>query len=146
MNYFLPQLKFYFKKLTGQMSFTNQDLNDYPILMAKKDDVWVTIGPCSAAYWSKFKIPLDGRQYKCGGTIIFKNGDKHRASFIIDTTTFDFINIESIYLNIGDKWFGINEPELLKRLELSKEEIFPFTWLTDRPLDYHKQGPYNMKL
>jgi hypothetical protein len=128
------------------MPFTKKDLEDLPIFFARKDDVWVTVGPCSASYWQEIKIPLDGRQYKCDGTIIFKNGDKLRASFTIDTTTFDFLDIESVYVNIGDDWYGINEPELLTKLKLTNEDIFPFTWLADRPLDYHLQGPYKMKM
>jgi hypothetical protein len=30
--------------------------------------------------------------------------------------------------------------------KLTSEEVFPFTWLGDRPLDYHLEGPYKMKL
>jgi hypothetical protein len=128
------------------MPFTKKDLEDLPILFCKKDDVWVTVGPCSTKSWKESKIPLDGRQYKCGGTIIFKNGFKYRASFTINTTTFDFIEKEGVYIEVEEDWYNINEPDLLNKICLNSEDIFPFLWETDRPLDYHVKGPYKMSL
>ncbi len=58
----LSELLFNFKKYTGQMPFTKKDLDELPISFAGKDDVWVTIGPCSASFLREYKIPLDGRQ------------------------------------------------------------------------------------
>jgi hypothetical protein len=128
------------------MPFTKKDLQDVPIWFVRQADVWVTVGPCSASPWNGLKIPLDGRQYKCGGKIIFRNGNVHQASFTVNTTRFDFLETDSVYLAIGEDWYNINEPELLTKLNLTKNEIFPFTWLPDRPLDYHIEGPYSMKL
>jgi len=54
------------------MPFTKKDLEDLPISFCGKDDVWVIVGPCSATYWKDYKIALDGRKYKTGGTITFK--------------------------------------------------------------------------
>ena len=58
------------------MPFTKKDLEDLPISFCGKDDVWVIVGPCSATYWKDYKIALDGRKYKTGGTINFKKMDK----------------------------------------------------------------------
>jgi hypothetical protein len=124
------------------MPYTQKDLEDVPFFFCKKGDVWVTVGPYSATYWRGNKIPLDGRQYQCGGTIIFKNGQSFRSSFNVDTTTFDFVSKKSIYLNIDTVWYNIDEPELLLKLNLTFSEIYPLTWITDRPLDYHLTGPY----
>ena len=126
------------------MPFTKKDLEDLPISFCGKDDVWVIVGPCSATYWSDYKISLDGRKYKTGGTITFKNGQEFRASFYVDTTTFDFVSKDSIYLSIGDDWYCIEEPELLTKLKVKEDDIYPLKWQSDRPLDYHVKPPYTL--
>jgi hypothetical protein len=126
------------------MPFTKKDLEDLPISFCGKDDVWVIVGPCSAKYWSDYKIALDGRKYKTGGTVTFNNGQEFRASFCVDTTTFDFVSKESIYLSIGDDWYGIYEPKLLEKLKVNQEDIYPLKWQSDRPLDYHVKPPYTL--
>lgn len=144
MSYQTPVSKFLLKKLIRQMPFTKKDLEDLPISFCGKDDVWVIVGPCSAIYWRNYKIALDGRKYKTGGTIIFKNGQEFRASFYVDTTTFDFVSKDSIYLSIDDDWYGIEEPELLTKLKVSQDDIYPLNWQSDRPLDYHVEPPYTL--
>jgi len=144
MSYQTPVLKFLLKKLIRQMPFTKKDLEDLPISFCGKDDVWVIVGPCSATYWKDYKIALDGRKYKTGGTINFKNGQEFRASFYVDTTTFDFVSKESIYLSIGDDWYGIEEPELMTKLKVNQDDIYPLKWQSDRPLDYHVKPPYTL--
>ncbi len=126
------------------MPFTKKDLEDLPISFCRKDDVWVIVGPCSATYWRDYKIALDGRKYQTGGTITFKNGQEFRASFYIDTTTFEFVSKESIYLSIGDDWYRIEEPEILTKLNITQDDIYPLKWQTDRPLDYHVKAPYTL--
>ncbi|WP_131539678.1 hypothetical protein [Pedobacter nototheniae] len=145
MSYQTPALKFLLKKLIRQMPFTKKDLEDLPISFCGKDDVWVIVGPCSGTYWRNYKIALDGRKYKTGGTITFKNGQEYRASFYVDTTTFDFVSKDSIYLSIGDDWYNIEEPELLTKLKVSQDDIYPLKWQSDRPLDYHIKSPYILK-
>lgn len=144
MSYQTPVLKFLLKKLTRQMPFTKKDLEDLPISFCGKDDVWVIVGPCSVTYWKDYKIALDGRKYKTGGTITFKNGQEFRASFYVDTTTFDFVSKDSIYLSIGDDWYCIEEPELLTKLNVNQDDIYPLKWQSDRPLDYHVKPPYTL--
>jgi hypothetical protein len=144
MKYQTPVLKFLIKKLIRQMPFTKKDLEDLPISFCGKDDVWVIVGPCSATYWKDYKIALDGRKYKTGGTITFKNGQEFRASFYVDTTTFDFVSKDSIYLSIGDDWYCIEEPELLTKLNVNQTDIYPLKWQSDRPLDYHVKPPYTL--
>jgi len=144
MSYQTPVLKFLLKKLIRQMPFTKKDLKDLPISFCGKDDVWVIVGPCSATYWKDYKIALDGRKYKTGGTITFKNGQEFRASFYVDTTTFDFVSKDSIYLSIGDDWYCIEEPELLTKLKVNQADIYPLKWQSDRPLDYHVKPPYTL--
>ncbi len=126
------------------MPFTKKDLEDLPISFCGKDDVWVIVGPCSATYWREFKIALDGRKYQSGGTIMFKNGQTFRASFYVDTTTFDFVTKDSIYLSIGDDWYNLSEPELLTKLKITTDDIYPLKWQTDRPLDYHVKPPFTL--
>lgn len=110
----------------------------------KENEVVACVGPFSGQFWKGAKIPLDGRKYDCGGTVFLKNGQKLRASFTVDTTTFDFLNKDSVYICIDKLWFKWDEPEFLEKLNLKKEEAFPFTWTPDRPLDYHEQGSYPM--
>ena len=126
------------------MPFTKKELESLPISFCGKDEVWVIVGPCSGAGWKDRKIPLDGRKYQTGGTITLKNGQVFRASFYIDTTTFDFVAKESIYLNIGEDWYGIEEPELLTKLAINIDDIFPLKWQSDRPLDYNVKPPYTL--
>lgn len=127
------------------MPFTKEDLSDTPIYFERENTVSAIVGPCTARAWTGNKIPLDGRQYCCGAIVIFKNGERHRASIRIDTTTFDFLIRGSVYIVIDDVWYKWNEPELLDKLKTTSEEVFPFYWQTDRPLDYHQPGPYPMK-
>ena len=126
------------------MPFKREDIDNAPIWFAKQNEVWVTVGPFGVSVWKENKIPLDGRQYKCGGQIIFKNGSRYRASFTINTTTFDFLDRESVYLNLNEVWYSIHEPELLMQLQLKQEEIFPYEWIPDRELEYHVLAPYKM--
>lgn len=144
MLYQTPLLKFFLNKLFRQMPFTKKDLQELPISFCEKDEVWVIVGPGSGKYWREYKIALDGRKYHTGGTVIFKNGQTFRASFYVDTSTFDFVKKESIYINIDDNWYNIEEPELLAKLNLTTNEIFPLQWQTDRPLDYHVKSPFTL--
>lgn len=144
MSYQTPVLKFLLKKLIRQMPYTKKDLEDLPISFCGKDDVWVIVGPCSATYWRDYKIALDGRNYKSGGTVTFKNGQSFRASFYVDTTTFDFVSKDTIYLNIDENWYSIEEPELLTKLKITTDDIYPLKWQTDRPLDYHVKPPFTL--
>lgn len=118
-----------------------------PISFLNKGEVKVRIGPCSATYLGSSKIPMDGRHYICSGTIILKNGTKLLANFEINTHTFDFLERDSvkIYIDKEKAWYSIDEQELYDILGLTKDEALPYTWLPDRPLDYHNQGPYPMK-
>lgn len=144
ISYQTPVLKFFLKKLMQPMPFTKKDLEDLPISFCGKDEVWVIVGPCSGTYWREYKIALDGRKYKTGGTITFKNGQAFRASFYVDTSTFDFVSKDSIYLSLGEDWYGIEEPELFAKLKISRDDIYPLQWQSDRPLDYHVKPPYTL--
>ena len=144
MSYQTPFLKFLLKKLTGQMPITKKDLEEKPISFCEKDGAWVIVGPCSKSIWQAYKIPLDCRKYICAGTITFKNGQNFRASFYVYTTSFDFVNKETIYLNIGDDWYNLEEPDLLTKLNITQDDIYPLKWQTDRPLDYHVKAPYTL--
>jgi hypothetical protein len=144
MSYQTPVLKFLLNNLFRQMPFTKKDLQDLPISFCDKDEVWVIVGPCSGTYWREYKIALDGRKYHTGGTVIFKNGQTFRASFYVDTSTFNFVKKDSIYLKIGADWYNIEEPELLVKLNVTADDIFPLKWQTDRPLDYHVKPPFTL--
>lgn len=125
------------------MPLTEKDLGPHSSF-SKQNEVTVWVGPFEAMGWKNSKIPLDGRKYQCGGEVIFKNGKILRASFRVDTTTFDFLEKESVYVNLNNLWYRWDEPELLAILNIKKEDAFPFTWAPDRPLDYHVKGPYPM--
>jgi hypothetical protein len=118
-----------------------------PISFLKKGEVMVRIGPCSATPWVEMKIPMDGRHYICSGTIILKNGARLRANFEVNTHTFDFLERDSVkvYIDKEKAWYHMDEQELYDVLGLTKEEALPYTWLPDKKLDYHDQGPYPMK-
>ncbi|MBK6998070.1 MAG: hypothetical protein IPH31_25485 [Lewinellaceae bacterium] len=145
MSYQTPYLKFLLKKILGQMPVTKQDLDEFPISFCGKDEVWVIVGPCSKSIWSEYKIALDGRKYKAGGTITFKNGQSFRATFMIDTSTFDFVDKDFVYLSIGEDWYNIREPELLVKLNITQDDIYPLKWQSDRPLDYHVKPPFTLE-
>jgi hypothetical protein len=95
--------------------------------------------------WKERTIPLDGRKYHSGGVVTFKNGFSFRASYLVDTTTFTFVSSESIYLHISEDWYHINEPELLTKLGITRQDIFPLTWRTDRPFDHAERPPYTLE-
>jgi hypothetical protein len=124
------------------MPITRKDLDELPISFCRQDEVWVIVGPGSGKAWHERKIPLDGRKYKTGGTITFHNGHQLRASFYVDTTTFDFVDSENVYVHIDDVWYNLEEPELLQKLSIIRGDIYPLKWSSDRPLDYGVRGPY----
>ena len=126
------------------MPITKKDLEKLPISFCGKNDVWVIVGPCSMMHWRENKIALDGRKYKTGGTITFNNGEEFRSSFYVDTTTFDFVSKDSIYISIGDDWYCIEEPDLLTKLNITRDDIYPLKWQADRPLDYYVKPPYTL--
>ena len=125
------------------MPFTQKDLDELPISFCdEKNESWVIVGPCSKSYWKKSKIPLDGREYICAGTIILKNGTELRASFSITTATFDFIIMDTVYIPVNGTWYHWNEPELISALGINESDFLPYKWKTDKPLDYHVKPPY----
>ena len=124
------------------MPFTKHDLEQAPISFCKKNEAWVIVGSCSKTVWDEKKIPLDGRKYILGGEIILKNNTVLRASFDIDTTTFDFLVKGSVYIYLNEVWYRWDEPELLEKLGLNPDEAFPFKWLPDRELNFTDKGPY----
>ena len=124
------------------MPFTKKDLEVLPMFFCTQNEVWVLVRPDSAKRWQEDKIPMDGRTYKTGGTITFKNGQTFRASFYVDTASTVLIKRDRIYLHVEDVWFGIDEPELLTHLNITKEAMYPLQWQSDRPFDHPKKTPY----
>jgi hypothetical protein len=118
-----------------------------PISFLNEGEVQVRVGPCSSSVLGSPKIPLDGRHYICAGTIILKNGMKLQANFEINTHTFDFLDCDSVkaYIDREKAWYYLKEQELYDLLGVTRDEVLPYTWLPDRPLDYHDPGPYPMK-
>ena len=118
-----------------------------PISFLDKGEIQVRVGPCSASFLHNKTIPLDGRHYICSGTIILKNGVRLQANFEISTHTFDFLERDTvkIYIDKEKAWYSFDEQELYDLIGVSKDEALPHTWLPDRPLDYHEEGPYLMK-
>jgi hypothetical protein len=118
-----------------------------PISFLAKGEISVRTGPCSAKSFNGKKIILDGRHYVCAGTVTLKNGMKLRANFEITTHTFDFLQRDTVkvYIERERAWYYITEQGLYDLLGTTKENALPYTWLPDRPLDYHNVGPYPMK-
>jgi hypothetical protein len=118
-----------------------------PISFLGNGEVQVWVGPHSVKHFKESKIPLDGRRYSCSGTIIFNNGLEMTANFAINTHSFDFLERDTVKVHIKEEraWYYLHEEELYSKLQISKEEAFPFTWKTDVPLDYSNPGPYPMK-
>jgi len=130
------------------MPFRLSDIEQYgvPISFLEKGQIQVRVGPCSATFFTDAKIHLDGRHYICSGQIILKNGLKLRANFEINTHTFDFLERDTVRVFIKKEraWFSMNEDELYDIIGVAKTDALPYTWLSDRPLDYHHNGPYPM--
>ena len=118
-----------------------------PISFLSKGEVMVRVGPCSVTFLEASKIPLDGRHYICSGTIILKDGTRLIANFEINTHTFDFLerNSVTIYIDQEKSWYYFHEQELFDIIGITTDNAIPYTWLPDRPLDYHIAGPYPMK-
>jgi len=114
------------------------------IRFQKPGEAIVLVGPCTGRKWTGNKITMDGRHYECAGTVILKNGKRLFASLPIKTHNFDFLEQDGVYCQLGDSWYKPSEPEFLVNLGISAEEAFPYTWLSDIPLDYHVPGPYPM--
>jgi hypothetical protein len=125
------------------------DIETYgtPISFLSPGEVQVRVGPCSATFLREDKIPLDGRHYICAGIIILKDGTRLQANFEINTHTFDFLErgTVTIYIDSEKAWYYMEEEELYEIIGVTKDLAFPYKWVPDKPLDYHKQGPYPMK-
>jgi hypothetical protein len=121
--------------------FTNPDCR---IHFEKPGEATVLNGPFSGKAWKETKITMDGRHYKCAGKVILKNGTELFANLPIRTHTFDFLEREGVYCLIEDTWYRPDEPEFLEKLGITSDEAFPYTWMPDRPLNYHIPGPYPM--
>jgi hypothetical protein len=123
------------------------DIEKYSIKIAEKNEVFVWVGPCSSKKMSFDVIPLDGRKYECGGTIILANGLDLQASFrIIKSTNEPLLIDDSIYTKIDDVWYKLGEPEFYAKTELDPDDVFPIEWLPDIPLELSLKGPYRMDL
>jgi len=107
--------------------------------------VHVFVGPCSVMTFAGKRIPLDGRKFACDGQIFMRTSQQLRAKFHVDTTDFDFIDLESVLCFVKSRWYRWDEDELFEELGTTKEAALPFRWLPDRPLDYHEEGPYPMR-
>lgn len=132
------------------MAFYEKDIekHDAPISFLNENEVMVLCGPCSAKFFKKNKIPLDGRHYLCSGIIRFNNGLTLRANFEINTHTFDLLEKDSVIVFVESEkaWFYITDKKLTSVLMIKEDEIFPFEWIPDRLLDYHQNPPYKMKM
>jgi hypothetical protein len=129
------------------MPIREQDIEekfDGRIHFEKPGEVIVIVGPCTGHLWKEPRIRLDGRHYKCAGTIILKNGEKLFANFRIRTDSFDFLERDTVYCKLGETWYRTNEPEFFEALGIMPEDALPYTWLPDVPLDYREKGPYPM--
>ena len=111
----------------------------------RRGSVDVFVAPCSVIGFTGEKIPADGRKYKVDGTVYFKCGLSLPARFSIDTTGFDFIVLSSVIVFFKGLWYHYDEDELAKVLGKSKEELLPFTWTPDRPLDFWFNPPFPMR-
>jgi len=80
------------------------DIKKYDIRIAEKDDVLVWVGPCAAKKMDFKAIPLDGRKYECGGTVLLANGLHLQASFLIIDKP--FLIEDFIYTKINDIWYN----------------------------------------
>ena len=126
------------------MPITDEMLGEWEgrVSFMKPGKVEVFVGPNTVRGWEGKVIPLDGRRYRCGGQVIFKNGTKLAAHLPIRTDTFKFLEVNGVYCRLKGAWYSMDEAELYETLGVAKEDALPFTWLPDRPLDTNDKGPY----
>jgi len=105
----------------------------------------VYVGPCTVATFEAKKIPLDGRKYVMHGSIRFRTSASLRAKLVIDTTDFDFLELDGTFVYFNGLWYRWDEDALYTAMGTSKDAALPFTWLPDFPLDHDEQGPYPMR-
>ena len=126
------------------MPLKESDIKKYSIQIAEKNEVFVWIGPCSAKKMELEKIPLDGRKYECGGEVQLANGLDLQASFRIQKNDDPLLIIETVYTKIDGIWYKLNEPEFFEKTGLEREDILPFTWIPDIPLEDIESTPYKI--
>lgn len=126
------------------MSLKASDIKKYSIQIAEKNEVFVWIAPCSAKKMEFKKIPLDGRKYECGGEVFLANGLDLQASFRIQKTKDPLLIEDTVYTCIDGDWYKLGEKDFYAKTELEKDDIFPFEWKSDIPLDHILEGPYKM--
>lgn len=105
----------------------------------------VFVGPCTVESLRSSKIPLDGRKYIVHGDVEFRTGRRLRARLVIDTTDFDFLELDGTFVHLDGTWYSFEEHELYTAMGTSREHALPFTWEPDIPLDYDEQPPYPMR-
>lgn len=126
------------------MPLKESEIKKYSIRFAEKDEVFVWIEPSVKKKVNVKEIPLDGKTYECSGIIILANGLNLHANFRIIKSNDPLLIEDSIYTKIDDAWYKLGEPEFLEKTKLKKNDIFPFSWIPDIPLEKNKKGPFNM--
>lgn len=124
------------------MPYTKDDQWNLPLYFQKVNKVAVIINPATARAFKKRRIPIDGREYDCGGIVELKNGIVFRASFTINTLLKSFIIFYSVFLHKDDLWYRWNEPQLLSALDVKETDMFSFKWNPYRPLNTNAMGSF----
>ena len=125
--------------LTQQQAYESDLFN-----FCRPGECRVFVGPCSVTPWIEPAIALDGRHYRCTGSVFLRTGQELFANLYIQTHSFDFLQRDSVWVRHGDIWYHPDEPELYAALGVAREDALPYTWLPNPPLAYHKKGPYPM--
>ena len=81
-------------------------------------------------------IPIDGSRYVTHGFSILRDGTEIPSRFELDTSKRELLLLA--YWHIDDAWYECLDSEVLQALSKTKSEVFPFSWLTNIPIDNTK--------
>ncbi|MEQ8878880.1 MAG: hypothetical protein RLQ12_04565 [Cyclobacteriaceae bacterium] len=115
-----------------------------PISFKRKNHVTVRTSKFGGTSFNEPRIPIDSRIYICAGQIHFKDGTVMRANFEIIPTNKPILDESTVKVNIDQDWYWLDEQELYEKLDKIRNNLFPFKWTSDRPLDLELRGPYDV--
>ncbi len=80
----------------------DRDLDEFPISFCERMSIWVIVGPLHdvSQFGLSTKLHLTVGIIKQAERSHSKMGESFRATFMIDTSTFDFVDTDFVYLSI----------------------------------------------
>ncbi|WP_146511700.1 hypothetical protein [Thalassoglobus neptunius] len=107
---------------------------DLQFLSGQKSWVYKEVaGQDKAEVLTPSVIAKESGVYWVAGETTLHGGRKLESVFRVDTNAGG--SLVSVFWKIADQWYRHDEPDALEKLDLPKDEVFPFDWSLAVPLE-----------